>query len=128
MSDNPLAGLSVPSVAELVEYVMTTIGTATIDLSNQVQRDKLRLLLSVSLERTIQFGLQEALEKATGKAVSHVLALMRDPAYQKARKARRKETLKRNRERISERAKQTEIDRNAMILKRIAEKHKGVMQ
>jgi len=108
--ENPLKGLSVPSVGEMADYILNQCGIATIDLANAEQRQRFRKLLVSLIGRVLRWELQDPLEKAACKAVAHVLSLMEDPNYQEHRKQRRVASLERRRERDAERKREHKLE------------------
>lgn len=121
--ENPLKGLSVPSVAEMVQMVMQSFGIATIDLAKPEDREKFQKALHSSLERVLRWELQEPLEKATSKAVAHVLSLMGNQNYQELRKMRQAASLERRRAKAVVDGRQRKIEIEAHRQKR-----KGLLQ
>src|ERR1035438_1187815 len=88
MADNPLSGISIPSLKGIAEEVVERMGEGVIDLRNPMQRQRLRDYIERSLEMSMQFGLERAIQKATERAVAHVFRVMRDADYQEKRRQR----------------------------------------
>lgn len=86
---NPIGRLSVPSVSDMADEIMRMIGLGTLDMANEQHRSQLRSYLINVIGREIEWKLRDPLEKATAKAISHVLALMQDENYQEVRRIRR---------------------------------------
>src|ERR1035438_8670347 len=86
MADNPLSGISIPSLKGIAEEVVERMGEGVIDLRNPMQRQRLRDYIERSLEMSMQFGLERAIQKATERAVAHVFRVMRDADYQEKRR------------------------------------------
>ena len=108
MSDNPLAGVSIPSVADIVRKAVDDLGGGVIDLRNPLQRQRLRDRLEQSINHGLQWELERAITAVTEKAVRHVFAVTRDSAYQDKR---RRYYEKRKEQRMIAKAKQEEMER-----------------
>jgi hypothetical protein len=108
---NPLKGLRVPSIDEIVAEVVDSFGLATIDLADREQRERFRVYLKRCIGHVLRWRLREPLEKATGRAVQHILELMEDERYQEARALRRKRARELRSERIAERRREGNIAR-----------------
>lgn len=115
VSNNPLAGLSVPSATELADRAVAMLGTGQLDLSNRLWRQRLKNVLERVLECAMR-DLQGVLLQGQEKAIRHVFALMEDADYQNARAKRQKASLMRRKEL----AKQREDERAARRRERIA--------
>lgn len=86
---NPFAGLSIPSLSDIVEQAVGRMGIAIIDLGNPLQRQRLMKYLEQGLSMALQFELERSLSAATNRAITHVFRIMRDADYQeKKRKSR----------------------------------------
>lgn len=110
---NPLGGLSVPSVEDLTDDILGRFGTQTIDLADPIQRKRMHHAICVSLRDALAWRVFPELERATSKAVTHVLRLMEDPDYQEVRRIRRAESLKRQKEKQAEEDKKLMLAREA---------------
>lgn len=108
---NPLGGISVPSTKAIADEVMSYFGTAVLDLSKPLARERLRERIEFCLSQTIDMNLERAITLATEKAVRHVFSLMRNPNYQEDRAKRQKATRERRLERQVEDAKNLEAAR-----------------
>lgn len=86
MSENPLAGLSVPSPKEMAAEIVSRMGSGPVDLSNPLRRLQLVHFIEESLERALDWRLAPAVRGAVDKAVDHVFRLMKDPGYQEKRR------------------------------------------
>lgn len=123
MPDNPLAGIRVPSIDEIVTESLSCLGEATVDLGNPKERARLHAHLRRYLGSAIRWRMHKALQQATGKALEHVIKLMEDEGYQEKRAARRRESAARRVEKLKDRARQQNADVEA---RRQAEK--GLVQ
>ena len=113
MADNPLSGISIPSLKGIAEEVVERMGEGVIDLRNPMQRQRLRDYIERSLEMSMQFGLERAIQKATERAVAHVFRVMRDADYQeKRRKLReiRAKNMAENKKRSEDAKREARID------------------
>lgn len=81
MSDNPLAGLQIPSTQDIARRVVERMGAGVIDLRHPINRERLRNFIAQQLDMALQFELERALSAATDRALRHVFATMRDPEY-----------------------------------------------
>lgn len=115
MSENPLGGLRVPSVAELSERAVAMLGQGVIDLRNPLQRQRLRNALGTVLGAVLD-EIEAALVGSQEKAVKHVFRLMANPDYQ----AKRTKRLKERREQRLEREQQREAERVATARAKMA--------
>jgi hypothetical protein len=118
MADNPLAGLSIPSLDEIVDEVMSLLPKSTIDLGNAIMRDRVRQVLFRGLNNRMD-TLHDAVEKSATKAVSHVFKTMLDPQYQEKRAKRRKGNTERRLVHLQERAKQEADARIALTKQKL---------
>jgi hypothetical protein len=82
MSDNPLAGISIPSSHDIAERTVEMMGIATVDLANPLQRRRLITILEEYLSLALRFELERAIKATTERAVEHVFKVMRDIEYQ----------------------------------------------
>lgn len=112
MPDNPLAGLQIPSLAEIVEKAVGMLGIGTLDLAHPLQRERLRKALEQNLSLELEWTLQKTVEAAAARAVSHVFKVMRDPDYQGKR---RKRLAKSRQEGLQRRAEKAEAERKARM-------------
>lgn len=112
MSDNPLAGLRIPSMNDIVDAAIDRIGDRIIDLGNPLQRRRLKSYIASGLSLAFQCELERALQAATQMALKHVFRIMDDPDYQEKRKRYR---AKRAVDRKIEREKKAEADRQARM-------------
>jgi len=103
VSDNPLAGLRVPSASELADEAVELLGIGTVDLSNKLWRERLRAVLEHVIGHAMG-TVEAALLSSQEKAVRHVFRLMEDPTYQDRRAARRKVAKERRIERMKKQA------------------------
>lgn len=94
MSDNPLAGVPIPSLSDIVESAVERLGDGVVDLSNKLQKDRLREWLVHTLDCAITSELERAINISMNKAVTHVFRVMRDEHYQAKRKRRLEESRK----------------------------------
>jgi hypothetical protein len=111
--ENPLKGLSVPSVEEIAEEIIGHFGIATIDLADQKQRQRFHQYLSHELRSVIRRRLVRAIERACSKAVKHVIQLMDDTRYQELRALRAEAAKERAKERAEKRSRETQAEREA---------------
>lgn len=112
MSENPLAGISIPSLRDIVEQAIGRMGIATIDLANPLQRGRLVSYLEQSLGLAINLELERAIEAATKRAVTHVFRVMRDAEYQEKKKRHQE---KRRKDRAEQREKKQAAEREARM-------------
>lgn len=116
MSENPLSGLSVPSVKALAAEIVSRIRPGVLDLSNPLQRQRLANYLEYALGMALNLEVRSTLSKATERAIAHVFRLMDDPDYQEKRRRRLAESRKVKAERREkERAAQELVERNARM-------------
>lgn len=94
----------------MVNSVMDHFGISTVDFANAEHRERFQKILRSSLERAIRWQLQDPMEKAVGKAVAHVIALMGNSNYQELRRLRQKASLERRKERDIERARERKVE------------------
>lgn len=94
MSDNPLSGISIPSLVDVADEVVGRMGEGTIDLRNPMQRQRLKRFIEQAIDSALKFKLEHALEKATARAIDHVFQVMRDADYQEKRRKRAAERVK----------------------------------
>lgn len=119
--DNPLAGLSVPSLEWAVSEAVGRLG-GTLDLNLAKDRQRLIGALVRSLGLEFRWYLARAFEKACGKACEHVAALMEDEDYQAKRSAAQRQRHERRKQRMQENAAK-QIDSEAA-----RQKHQGLVQ
>jgi hypothetical protein len=112
MVDNPLAGISIPSLCDIAEEVVGRMGTSKIDLSNPLQRRRLKDYIEQALGMAINFELERALQAASSKAVTHVFRVMRDADYQAKR---RLAAVARAARRVEAKQKKAEAEREARM-------------
>lgn len=109
-----LAGLSVPSVLEIVEEaVEASLPHGAVDLSSAFLRGRLKERIARRLALTVEMELRHVLIAANRKAIEHVIRLMRDPDYQKKREQRRQQQAQRRKEKKEQReeaARQARMD------------------
>lgn len=130
MSNNPLAGISVPSAKAIADEVMSHFGTAVLDLSKPLARERLRKHIEFCLSRTIDMNLERAMTLATEKAIRHVFSLMRNPNYQEDRAKRQKANRQRQMERQADDDKKLQAERAERQKKKmqVVEKVRPVIQ
>ncbi len=87
MADNPLAGLRIPSLREIVATAVDRLGKGTLDLAHPLNRERLISHLESSLNHAMRWELERAIAAATARAVSHVFNVMRDADYQEKKKS-----------------------------------------
>lgn len=85
-SDNPLAGLRIPSARSIADEVMNAIGHRVIDLSHPLNRERMRDVIEHWIVLALERGLETALTAATERAVGHVFRTMRDADYQEKKR------------------------------------------
>jgi hypothetical protein len=127
MTDDPLAGLRIPSLRDLCEKAVGRMGIATIDLTNPLQRARLIGYLEQGLGIALNYELERALEAATSRAVTHVFRVMRDAEYQEKRRKYREGRAKK---RAEERSRKKAAEREARMdySRRNLEVSKGTVQ
>lgn len=117
--ENPLAGISIPSLTGMVDDVVEQLGRRQIDLSNGLERQRLKQYLVQGIDYAFKFQLEDALHKATDKAVTHVFRVMRDEEYQRKR-AEASERRKTGRlQRAAEKEKEAQAERMELQKKRL---------
>lgn len=112
MADNPLAGLSIPSISDIVEGVMTGLGGGIFDLSHPLQRSRLKKLIENSLRMILEIEVKHALQAATERAVAHVFKVMEDAEYQEKKRVNRE---KRRLKSMERKHKREEAEREARM-------------
>jgi len=85
MSENPLAGISVPSMKLIAKKVVADMAENTLNLSNALARKRLESHIEHVLSCEMEFTLRAAIENAVSKSLKHVFRLMDDPDYQAKR-------------------------------------------
>jgi hypothetical protein len=117
--DNPLAGISVPSVEELIDRAIAHLGTnGIIDLSNASQRLRLRDALVRTFGCEMRWRFAKAFQQASERAISHVVKLSVDPEYQEKKAAARERSRADAKKRKVESAKQQAVADEAYRQKR----------
>jgi hypothetical protein len=106
MSDNPLAGLKIPSLEQIVEQAVSYLGIRTVDLANPLERRRFKDRLEQCLSMALDFKLKRALEAATERAVEHVFRVMKDAEYQEKRHKHREKRRKASAEKREQREEQ----------------------
>lgn len=112
MAENPLAGLRVPSINGMADELMRHMGDRLVDLSNPLQRQRLRNFLEHYIGVLVGHELERAVKAATDKAIEHVFELMRDQDYQEKHRKYREARLKK---RAEHREKQKAVARETMM-------------
>ena len=113
MADNPLSGISIPSLKDIADEVVGRMGEGVIDLRNPMQRQRLKNYIEQAIGMSMQFGLERATKKAAELAVGHVFQVMRDADYQEKRRKRREATAKNlaeNRKRSEDAKREARMD------------------
>ncbi len=122
--DNPLSGMRIPSLDELIDEAMADFGQdVTLNLADPKDRVRLRRAIAWALDRIIRWDLSRPLAEASERAIRHVLRTMIDPDHARKRTQARAESAKRSLER--RRAEQT---RRAAEAEERRQQQKGLVQ